>query len=59
MSTAAEPSRTDLETICKAVAEKKKIDPDLVKRVKERSDAIRRGASDNLSVETLRSIRDE
>jgi hypothetical protein len=59
MSTAAEPSRSDLEAICKAVAAGRKVDPDIAKRVREKSDAIRKSASDNLSVETLRSIREE
>ena len=59
MSTAAEREPTDLELICKALAEGKKVDPQIAKRVKERSDAIRRKADDNLSIETLRSIRDE
>ncbi len=59
MSTAAEREPTDLEMICKALATGKKIDPVIAKRVKERSDAIRRKADDNLSVETLRAIREE
>lgn len=59
MSTAAEPHRSDLETICRAVAEGKKIDPEIVKRVKEKSDAIRRKIDGPSSAEILRSIREE
>jgi hypothetical protein len=59
MSTAAQPHRSDLETICRAVAEGKKIDPEIVKRVKEKSDAIRRTIEGPSSVDILRSIREE
>ena len=59
MSTAAEPHRSDLETICRAVADGKKIDPAIVKRVQEKSDGIRRKIDGPSSVEILRSLREE
>jgi hypothetical protein len=59
MSTAAEPRRTDLEAICKAIAEGKKVDPEIAKRVREKSDSLRRKIDAISSVEMLRSVRDE
>jgi hypothetical protein len=59
MSTAAEPKRTDLEEICKSMAEGKKVDSELAKRARERSDAIRRKFDGPSSAEILRSVREE
>lgn len=59
MSTAAQREPTDLEAICRAVAEGKKIDPAVVRRVQEKSDALRRKIDGPSSVDVLRSIREE
>jgi hypothetical protein len=59
MSTASDREKSDLELICKAIAEGKKVDPEIAKRVRLRSDAVRRKVDHELSVELVRDSRDE
>lgn len=59
MSTASDPHKADIEAVCKAVTEGKKLDPEIAKRVRERSEALRRKFDYELSVELVRSARDE
>jgi hypothetical protein len=57
MSSEAETS-ADLKAVFEAVARKKPIDPEVANRVREKSDAVRRDFSEELSVKLLRSIRE-
>jgi len=59
MSIVPDPEKTDLELVLEAAAEGKKMDPELVKRVRERSAALRQKFDKEISVELLRSVRDE
>jgi len=59
MSIVPDPEKTDLDLVLEAVAEGKKMDPELVKRVRERSAALRQKFDREISVELLRSVRDE
>jgi hypothetical protein len=59
MSTASDRNKTDLEAICRAVAAGKKVDPELAQRVRERSKSLRRKLDHELSVELVRSSRNE
>ena len=59
MSIVPDRKKTDLELLSEAVAEGRKADPEVVKRVRERSASLRRKHSKELSVELLRSARDE
>jgi hypothetical protein len=52
-------AKTDLEAVFLALAEKRPLDPDIAKRIHERAKAVRRKFDREVSVETLRSIRDE
>lgn len=58
MSIAPETS-ADLRAIFEAVAQKKPIDPEVAKRVREKSEAVRRKFDEELSVTLLRSAREE
>jgi hypothetical protein len=58
MSTDVETS-ADLKAIFAAVAQKKPVDPDVAKRVREKSEAVRRKFQEELSVKLLRSVREE
>ena len=68
MSTAEKPLATqdqaDLEEVCRLVAEGKKVtDPDLLKRIRERSarvrdEAFRRFGVQNIGVQIIRELRD-
>jgi hypothetical protein len=51
--------RADLEAVCRALAEKRPVDPHVAKRVRERSAELRREFDSELSVELIRSIRKE
>ena len=59
MSTAADQSKIDLAAVCQAIAQGKQLDPAIVKRVQDRSSALRRKFDRELSVELIRSVRDE
>jgi len=59
MSTASGRDKTDLEAICKAIADGKKVDPEIARRVRERSESLRRKFDYELSVDLVRSARDE
>ena len=50
---------TDLEMICQAIAEGRKVDPEIAKRVRERSDQLRTATRENLSLDLLREAREE
>ena len=50
---------TDLEIICAALAEGRKIDAALAQRVREHSDQLRTTTRDQLSIDLLREVRDE
>jgi hypothetical protein len=59
MSTMPDRPKSDLEILCEAAAEGKKADPEVVKRVRERSSPLRRKFDKELSVELVRSAREE
>jgi hypothetical protein len=59
MSIVPDRPKTDLEILCEAAAEGKKPDPEVVKRVRERSATLRRKFDKELSVELLRAAREE
>ena len=59
MSIVPDRRKTDLEVICEANSQGKKVDPEVVKRVRERSEAVRRKYDHELSVELVRSAREE
>jgi hypothetical protein len=52
-------AKTDLEAVFLALAEKRPLDPDIAKRIHDRANAARRKFDHEVSVETLRSIRDD
>jgi hypothetical protein len=56
-------AKTDLEAVCLALAEKRPVDPEVVKRARERSEQLHRESgrkfAQELSVELLREVRDE
>lgn len=52
-------AKTDLEAVFLALAEKRPLDPEIAKRIHERASAVRRKFDREVSVETLRSIRDD
>lgn len=49
----------DLKAVFDAVARKQPIDPEVAKRIREKSEAVQREFKEELSVELLRSIREE
>jgi len=59
MSIVPDRKKTDLELLSEAVAEGRKADPEVVKRVRERSAKLRRKFDTELSVELIRSARSE
>jgi hypothetical protein len=59
MSIMPDRKKTDLQILSEAVAEGRKADPEVVKRVRERSASLRRKFEEEISVELLRSSRDE
>jgi hypothetical protein len=59
MSIVPDREKSDLEILCEASAEGKKPDPEVVKRVRERSAALRRKFETEISVEMVRASRDE
>jgi hypothetical protein len=59
MSTVPERDKTDLELVLEAAAEGKEMDPELVKRVREKSAAHRRKFDYEISLELLRAVREE
>jgi hypothetical protein len=50
---------SDLEAICSALAEGRKIDPEIAKRVQSRSQELRKKFGSEVSVELVRSVREE
>lgn len=59
MSIVPDREKTDLELVLEAAAQGKKMDPELVKRVRERSASLRRKFDKEISLELLRAARDE
>ena len=59
MSIAPDRDKSDLEAICKAAAEGKKVDPEIARRVRDRSLELRQKLDREISVELVRSVRDE
>ena len=59
MSIVPDRDKADLEAICKAVAEGTKVDPEIERRVRDRSQELRQKLDHELSVELVRSTRDE
>ena len=59
MSLMPDRKKTDLQILSEAVAEGRKADPEVVKRVRRRSASLRRKFEKEISVELLRSSRDE
>ncbi|MGC3967033.1 MAG: hypothetical protein QM775_06570 [Pirellulales bacterium] len=59
MSIAPDGKKTDRQILTEAAAEGRKADPEVVKRVRERSAAVRRKLDKELSVELVRSVRTE
>ncbi|MCE9606113.1 MAG: hypothetical protein K8U03_14550 [Planctomycetia bacterium] len=59
MSTVPDRDKPDLKAVFDAVAEGKKPDPELVKRIRERSAARRRKFDYEISLELLRAAREE
>jgi hypothetical protein len=58
MSSDAQTS-ADLKAVFEAVARNQPVDPEVAKRVREKSDALRRETKDEISIDLLRSIREE
>jgi hypothetical protein len=58
MSIAPETS-ADVKAVFEAVARKTPIDPEIAKRVREKSEAVRREFPTELSLELLRAAREE
>lgn len=59
MSIAPDRDKADLEAICQAVAEGKKVDPEITHRVRDRSQELRQKLEHELSVELVRLSREE
>ena len=57
MSTATE--KADLEAILSAINAGRKIDPEVAKRVRQRSEELRKNFDREISVELIRSLREE
>ncbi|HEY5314934.1 MAG TPA: hypothetical protein VIK18_20545 [Pirellulales bacterium] len=51
--------KADLEAICAALAQGQRVDAEVVERARQRSAELRRRFDNELSVELIRSIRDE
>jgi hypothetical protein len=51
--------QSDLELICQAIAEGRKVDPELARRARARSESLRSPTPENLSLELLREVREE
>jgi|GEM_PF-7002284 hypothetical protein len=51
-------SKTDVEVVFTALAEKRRLDAETAKRIHERASALHRKFDSEVSVESLRSIRD-
>jgi len=58
-STMSTETATDLEMICQAIVEGRKVDPEIAKRVRERSEQLRTATRENLSLDLLREAREE
>jgi hypothetical protein len=52
-------AKTDLEAVFIAVAEKRRVDPEVARRIREKSAASRKKFDREVSLETLRSSRDD
>jgi hypothetical protein len=52
-------AKTDLEAVLAAVAEKRPVDPDVAKRIQEKSAATQKRFDTEVTLETLRSVRDD
>lgn len=59
MSIVPDGKKTDRQILGEAIAEGRKPDPEVVKRVRERSASLRKKFDKELSVELIRSARDE
>lgn len=50
----------DLESVCASIAQRRPLDPAIMRRVQERSESLRRQVPEtNVVVELIREIRDE
>ncbi|HEX3654513.1 MAG TPA: hypothetical protein VHV55_01830 [Pirellulales bacterium] len=52
-------AKTDLEAVFQALAEKRPLDPEIAKRIHDRAAEVRLKFDHEVSVEVLRSIRNE
>lgn len=52
-------AKTDLEAVLAAIAEKRRVDPEVAKRIQEKSAEARKKFDTEVTLETLRTVRDD